>query len=111
MSIDKLRAEWQRKYDAYATAKHSLHVAALALDLAERVQELSEGDVLKFVFGRGAQRKELTGTVLGTENTDKGWRIRVFVGRGVHADIKTIRPRDVTAVITDRAGRGDEAEK
>lgn len=108
MNIDKLRAERQRKYNQYAKAKQELHEADLALDLANDIQALEQNDVLTFLWGRGEQRQEYTGTVLGSEQTSKGLRIRVFVGSGVNADIKTIQPRDVTAVIAEKQENTNE---
>lgn len=96
--MSALQEKWNLKYNQFCKVKQELYELDLALKLSKAVENLGSNDVVKFNWGRGDNRQNVTGTVLGTEGVGKNLRVRVFVGSGVNADIKTIRPRDITAV-------------
>ena len=103
-----LQEKRNAKFDQVSKLKAELADLDTALALAKRVQTLAPNDVVQFDWGRGEQRGPVTGTVLGVEETDKGTRIKVFVGAGVTADIKTIQPREITDVLTPTDGVQDD---
>jgi len=95
------------KFDQVSKLKAELVQLDTALALAKRVQVLEPNDVVQFDWGRGEQRSTVTGTVLGTVGFGTGLRIKVFIGSGANADIKTIQPREITEVHTNQVGVQD----
>jgi hypothetical protein len=71
------------------------------LNAAEDARELIKGDVVTFNYGRGETRKQYTGTVAGTTDTDKGTKIKVVSGEGFETEIFVIDPSAVISVQSD----------
>lgn len=58
---------------------------------------IENGDVVTFDFGRGDSKQTLTGTVLGMKDDSNGRWIKVQIGEGFDADVKTIRTAAITS--------------
>ena len=80
-----------------------LQKAALEKELAQFINpdDLVFGTVVVFVFGRGAKRRELTGTVVGRKEGDekRAAKLKVGVGDGFDATLFEITVKDVTAIV------------
>lgn len=64
----------------------------------ERLQNnIEAGDTVTFDFGRGDNKETYTGSVLGLKDDSNGRWIKVQVGEGFDADVKTIRPAAIAA--------------
>jgi hypothetical protein len=74
--------------------------------------DVQNGDVVSFIFGRGDKKKSLTGSVMATQDiadgTLKGLNLRVLVGEGFDAETFKVHIRDVTSNVTADARRAAE---
>lgn len=74
----------------------------------EKLREnIVAGDTVTFDFGRGESKATLTGCVLGIKDDSNGRWVKVQIGEGFDADVKTIR----TAVITANPQAEERAAK
>jgi hypothetical protein len=65
---------------------------------ADAMQNLSQGDAVVFMYGRGETRKQYTGEVRAVFDTDKGKRVKVLAGEGADEEIYVIEPSAIVAV-------------
>lgn len=86
-------AEYTAKADTLEAAEKSTNA----------MSTLASGDVIEFVFGRGENRKQRAGVVLGIAETDKGKRIKIQTGEGFDSEILVIDPSAIVAVAEDIA--------
>lgn len=74
--------------------------------------DVRSDDVIRFQFGRGDKKRELTGTVTGTKTDDtQGLMIRAVVGEGFDAETYKVFARDVIQNITGDERRTKEEEE
>lgn len=98
MKTETLAQRLEKKQEQLIAVQREVDELRASIALADAVQSIDTHDVVVFTFGRKQNRTTQTGTVLGVQEGEKGRRIRVFVGQGVDADIKTVRPEDIQAV-------------
>jgi hypothetical protein len=94
-AIEKLRARI-----AADTAK--LAELEAAQKAADAMQNLSQGDTVQFMYGRGETRKQYTGEVRAVFETDKGKRVKILAGEGADEEIYVIEPSAIVGVGTEQ---------
>jgi hypothetical protein len=65
---------------------------------ADAMQNLSQGDTVQFMYGRGETRKQYTGEVRAVFDTDKGKRVKILAGEGADEEIYVIEPSAIVGV-------------
>lgn len=85
-----------------------------ALDAAEKaantLANLSAGDVIEYMYGRGENRKQYAGVVNGVAETDKGKRVKVTTGEGFDAEIHVIDPSAIVGPVDRDEAQGEALE-
>lgn len=93
-AIEQLAAlEKRHAEDAAKIAELKASIKAASL-----VENLSEGDVVTYPFGRGETRKTYTAKVAAVYETDKGKKVKTLVGAGADLDVHVIDISAITAV-------------
>lgn len=67
------------------------------LKVEQLQNNVETGDTITFSHGRGDNRRDLTGTVLGEKADSNGRWLKVQAGEGFDAETLTIRPAAITA--------------
>jgi hypothetical protein len=98
MQAETIQERLDKKVQELQKLDAEIQVLRADLKLINDVAQLKANDVIMFRFGRKDNRQDITATVLGVYDTEKGRRIKVFYGEGLEADTKTIKPGDVMAV-------------
>lgn len=98
MQAETIQERLDKKVQELQKLDAEIQALRADLKLINDVAQLKANDVVVFRFGRKDNRQDITATVLGVYDTDKGRRIKVFYGEGLEADTKTIKPGDVVAV-------------
>jgi len=79
--------------------------AALEGKVADEVDTdlIQAGAIVSFLYGKGDNKTELTGQVLGRKNAEPGVKggdfVKVAVGEGFDADVKTVGVYAVTKIL------------
>jgi len=95
---EKLEAKIAANHDKIVALQLVIEQDTATLESLQALENVETGDVVHFNFGRGENRKEHVGTVLGVADTDKGRRIKVYTGEGFDAQVLTIGVAEIVSV-------------
>lgn len=99
VTIEALKA----RIAADTTKLTEMEAAAAA---GNALANLSSGDVIEFLFGRGETRKQRAGVVRAVYEVDGKKRIKVLAGEGADEELLVIAPDALVAMAADVSQAG-----
>jgi len=98
--INRDLAALDKAADRVATLNYRIAAARAELAVAEYLQNVGEGTVVRYAFGRGETRREEVGTVIAVDNSN-GVRYKVQTGEGFDAKLTVIFQAQVLEVLSN----------